>query len=474
MKPTVSYHRPISVVWRRPPAADTGKAFERSMHYRCMCVLLLLWWLAFLYPLVSLNDIVSNLMVAGEATQQGSVYNQALVIALAALGLPHLQRALRSLASRQARVLTILLSLYCMWSIFSIAWSDDASLTIRRLTSFFLILIGCFGLGAGFYSRTRNAIETLARHVIYAAGIAVGLLFSLLLTRGILLDFLNPLWNLKYTTQIESYAFPLGYAILSAIFLLRRRTFRALILAGFFFLVLVLLKGRTLLIDVMAASGMVYANIASLRIVRGIALAFGIGLSVFLCDLMSGGEYLIRFILSAADSLAPWMPYLSIGEGVRNITTLSGRLPLWQHLLGRAAESPWLGHGFGAFWRPERFAEVFAATKWYAVVAHNGFLDEVLATGFVGLILLMAFWAYGMYLGFRLGGGGYLAFGWLLLFLFFNTMDSIIQSFFVIPTLISLVGLAAVMDEFQVYRCENCGEKLIEQASSEGTVLCHP
>src|SRR5215469_6151489 len=178
----MAYHRSNSFPGRQPPAAaETGEAFERSMHYRSMCVLLLLWWLVYLYPLVSLNDIVSNLMVAGEATQQGSLYNQALVIAFAAFGLIHLPRALRSLASPQARVLAILLSLYCMWSIFSIAWSDDASLSIRRLTSFFLILAGCFGLGAGFYSRTRNAIETLARHVIYAAGIAVGVLFSLLL-----------------------------------------------------------------------------------------------------------------------------------------------------------------------------------------------------------------------------------------------------------------------------------------------------
>ena len=79
------------------------------------------------------------------------------------------------------------------------------------------------------------------------------------------------------------------------------------------------------------------------------------------------------------------MPYLSIGEGLRNITTLSGRIPLWQELLRRASEHSYLGHGFGAFWTPDRFAEVFTATKWYAVVAHNGFLDEILATGVVGL-----------------------------------------------------------------------------------------
>jgi hypothetical protein len=459
---------------RRPVAAETGDAFEHSIHYRVICLLMLIWWITYLIPLVAIDNIMPNLIHASEATLQGSAYNQALVVALAALGLIHLPRALRVLASPQAKSLAIVLSLYFMWSISTLVWSVDRSLSIRRLAAFFLILLGCFGLGAGFYSRTRNSIETLARHVIYAAGFAVGLLVFIVLKRGILLDFLNPLWNLKYNTQIECYAYPLGYAILAAVFLLRRSPGRRLALAGSFFLVMVLLKGRTFLIDVPAAAGVIYANIGRSRLVRGIGVSLSIGLGAFLLDLTTGGEYLIRFMLNASDSLAEWMPYLSIGEGIRNITTLSGRLPLWHYLLGWTAERPWQGYGFGAFWAPGRFAEVFAAIKWYAVVAHNGFLDEVLATGLVGLLLLMVFWAYSMYLSFRLGGGGYLTMAWLLLFLFFNTSASIIQSYFAYPTFVSLVALGAVMSEFQVYRCENCGEKLIEQSSSEGPVLCHP
>ena len=42
----------------------------------------------------------------------------------------------------------------------------------------------------------------------------------------------------------------------------------------------------------------------------------------------------------------------------------------------------------------------------------------------------------------------------MLLFLFFNTMCSIIQSFFVYPTLVSLIGLSVVLDEYRLYRCE--------------------
>ena len=54
-----------------------------------MCPCSSSWWLAYLYPLVSINDIVDRLMLASESTQQGSVYNQVLIIGFAAMGLVH-------------------------------------------------------------------------------------------------------------------------------------------------------------------------------------------------------------------------------------------------------------------------------------------------------------------------------------------------------------------------------------------------
>jgi exopolysaccharide production protein ExoQ len=66
-------------------------------------------------------------------------------------------------------------------------------------------------------------------------------------------------------------------------------------------------------------------------------------------------------------------------------TTFTGRTEIWASLIPDVAREPMLGAGFGGFWTPEtreshRIGE-----------AHNGYLDEVLQLGVVGLFLLALF-----------------------------------------------------------------------------------
>ena len=141
---------------------------------------------------------------------------------------------------------------------------------------------GCFGLGAGFYGRTRNGVATLARHVVYAGLMCVALLFSLRLVEGDLMQFLDPAWNLKYTTQIESYAFPVGYAVVALPYLLRGYPVRQLRLGSVFLLVLLMLKGRTLIIDVGVRCRDHLSGIAALRVVRAAVLAASVAMTAML------------------------------------------------------------------------------------------------------------------------------------------------------------------------------------------------
>lgn len=66
-------------------------------------------------------------------------------------------------------------------------------------------------------------------------------------------------------------------------------------------------------------------------------------------------------------------------------TTLTGRTDVWQKLLPVAMDSPLLGHGFGGFWTPA-IRELFMISE-----GHNGYLDVLLETGFVGLTLVTLF-----------------------------------------------------------------------------------
>lgn len=71
-------------------------------------------------------------------------------------------------------------------------------------------------------------------------------------------------------------------------------------------------------------------------------------------------------------------------------TSLTGRLPLWDYLITDIfAQSPWLGHGFGALWSDGAFRIATSdAVNWNLPVAigDNGFLDILLHVGLVGFI----------------------------------------------------------------------------------------
>jgi exopolysaccharide production protein ExoQ len=71
--------------------------------------------------------------------------------------------------------------------------------------------------------------------------------------------------------------------------------------------------------------------------------------------------------------------------------TLTGRTLLWGVVLDQIAERPWLGWGHQAFWN--NWAGVGSSRVWEIVgwtpgYAHNGFLDQAIGLGIVGVALL--------------------------------------------------------------------------------------
>jgi len=79
-------------------------------------------------------------------------------------------------------------------------------------------------------------------------------------------------------------------------------------------------------------------------------------------------------------------------------TTLTGRIELWDSVGEMIRLRPWFGYGFSGFWLGWEgpSAEVWFATGWDPVHAHNGYLDLWLALGVVGLLVFAAgfVWAF--------------------------------------------------------------------------------
>jgi hypothetical protein len=96
--------------------------------------------------------------------------------------------------------------------------------------------------------------------------------------------------------------------------------------------------------------------------------------------------YLVGMILVVAVAAQQVLGYLSRGESVESITSLSGRIPLWEFALGQFVTlQDWLvGFGYGA-------ARVLLvpAVPW-AGSAHSSWMELLLGIGMIGLLLAAA------------------------------------------------------------------------------------
>lgn len=72
-------------------------------------------------------------------------------------------------------------------------------------------------------------------------------------------------------------------------------------------------------------------------------------------------------------------------------TTLTGRTLLWAAVLYKIWQRPWLGYGYGGFWRgwEGESADVWRTVNWEVPHAHNGLLDLWLDLGLLGLTVFI-------------------------------------------------------------------------------------
>jgi exopolysaccharide production protein ExoQ len=83
-------------------------------------------------------------------------------------------------------------------------------------------------------------------------------------------------------------------------------------------------------------------------------------------------------------------------EALHRDPTLTGRTVLWQMLLKHAG-NPIIGTGFDSFWMGDRLLAIGQGYWWQPNEAHNGYLENYLNLGFVGVFFLVgwiiaAFW----------------------------------------------------------------------------------
>lgn len=69
--------------------------------------------------------------------------------------------------------------------------------------------------------------------------------------------------------------------------------------------------------------------------------------------------------------------------------TLTGRVPLWELVISEIYKRPWLGYGYQGFWLgwEGESKYIWKYIAWEPPHSHNGFLEILLAFGFIGLVV---------------------------------------------------------------------------------------
>jgi exopolysaccharide production protein ExoQ len=268
-------------------------------------------------------------------------------------------------------------------------WSDAPELVLRRATTlavttlFAVYLIVRFDLGRLVAILIKfNALAVVGSFLVAAVAYHLAV--------GGSLDYPTA-WRGVYTAK-NTLGGMSAFGIILAVYALRHGYGSRLIAAAVIPANLVLLYLSQSATPLMLLAAAAYVAIAASAFRQRNAAGFAIGFALVVIGLLGLG----LLVLEWADLLT------TLGRSA----TLTGRTRIWRMSLDNIAERPWLGYGFGAFWRS---GEVEARTMWQMLHwivphAHNLWLEIGLGLGIAGMTGITLVWLAAFYRGIRVLG----------------------------------------------------------------------
>ena len=407
-----------------------------TMVVRLVSAYLFVFWLGIIAPLATYSPRGPT----DPGVSQGSLENQILISTFGLVGALFLPAAIRRF-DKTFQWLVILWGLYLGWAAASLIWSVYPPLTVRNVVAFIMVSVACFGLGVGFYGGLPNGRDLFLRHVFWASVMSALVILLPLPLRFSEYALLDPSQRLDIGGDFSAYVTrPVVVTLLAlaatAILGVRRWLWRDWFWVVFLVLPLLALKSRGPIVWGLLALCIFYfvykTSIRDRVLQAGTLLVIGVGTYIYY------SENVLQTIFG------PLVPYLTRGN-LEATEHLTGRVPLWQALLDQIGQHPWLGAGFAAFWSPLNLARMGSSEVAGAPSAHNGFLEELLNTGVVGFVILLAFCLSVLTMALRRGrkgdAMGWLVFMFMVFYLLLNLTNALTQEYFQPPFVIILVAL---------------------------------
>lgn len=255
----------------------------------------------------------------------------------------------------------------------SFLWSDFPS--ISRKAGVFALITTLFGL----YLASRFSLKEQLRIIAWALGIVV--VFSLLYTlvlRGSGIEngthsgaWRGPLLHKNLFARLMLVcAFP---PLLAALDIRNKYRYLAFGVAGLAAALIILSTSKTALVIFLTL-------IILLPLYRALRWSDNLAIPFFITLILIGGS-MATFTVASWDNLL-----FSLGKD----PTLSGRTEIWEAVMHKIWERPWLGYGYQAFWIEGGESDyVWRVLRYRVYQAHNGFYNIGVEIGLLGALFFV-------------------------------------------------------------------------------------
>jgi exopolysaccharide production protein ExoQ len=306
------------------------------------------------------------------AVREGNIQRNIAFSALGLFGIFNLfRRGRNSLCFNRA--LGYVSLFYVLWASLSIAWADDMALTSRRVVLLGMLCAGALGLVKRFSLRDIILWVFFAASAYLFIGIVSEIAFGTFRPFTAGYRFAGTLHPNHQGINCALFVLT-GFA--AGRFVTRLSPF--FITCSFMGLGFLALTGSRTAFASCIAALLIYWCIVLPRS-RKLALFFIISIALCLLMLMFGTA--IFPTLSGS---------LLLGRPELDVTTLTGRVPLWNECLNYLQRQPLQGYGYASFLTPSRIAKMSASLNWGIPELHSAYFEVLLGVGIVGLFSYIA------------------------------------------------------------------------------------
>jgi len=260
-----------------------------------------------------------------------------------------------------------------LFLMFSVLWSINTSHTIFKLAVFGSMVVAALGIASALSIREILTTATIVCLSFIGIGIVSEIAFG---NFRILGDY-----RFIGTTHPNTEAIYASIICLTArMFLSSSGKLNYIAIVFFFFgmIMVWLTKSRTTLAGLLL----------SLLIIQAISLRGSnriLMISTLVVMLSLG---LAGFTLISQSSSGTLGSVATMGRK-DDVSTLSGRLPLWEELVDSISKRPLIGHGYLAYWDAKRVEYLSETFRWEIPHGHNLYLDTMLDIGILGLVVVI-------------------------------------------------------------------------------------